>query len=268
MSMEFSEIVQAIPFKPYYQDEWVVIYHGDCREILPLLPKVDLVLTDPPYIIKEMHGDGFPSAEPFYHRGKGSLLGLCDFHLSEYSQVLRNASDQCVICHSRDQVAEYASHCLQAYGHYDLHFWYKVNAIPFTHNTWKSDVEYIALGWSQKHHQRVPQNDKSKVFISGIDTLNFHPAGKPLMLMAKYINVLTALNETVLDPFLGSGTTAVAAKQLNRHCIGIEIEEKYCAIAARRCSQSVMTLDIPEVKKPYVSPFGPDVDYCGSYIYE
>ena len=58
------------------------------------------------------------------------------------------------------------------------------------------------------------------------------------------VRLSPATNELVLDPFLGSGTTAVAAKRLNRRCIGIELEEKYCEIAARRCSQSVMELNI------------------------
>ncbi len=73
---------------------------------------------------------------------------------------------------------------------------------------------------------------------------NFHPTVKPLKLMSYLITLGSRVGDIVLDPFLGSGTTAVACKQLNRKCIGIEIEEKYCEIAAKRCSQSVMRLDI------------------------
>lgn len=64
----------------------------------------------------------------------------------------------------------------------------------------------------------------------------------------KITEYLTKKDWTILDPFLGSGTTAYCAKKLNRHCIGIEIEEKYCEIAVKRLSQTVMQLDTPEVK--------------------
>jgi len=67
-----------------------------------------------------------------------------------------------------------------------------------------------------------------------------HPCPKPISLMKQIIKC--GEWQTILDPFLGSGTTLFASKQLNRHCIGIEIEEKYCEIAAKRCSQGVFNL--------------------------
>ena len=67
---------------------------------------------------------------------------------------------------------------------------------------------------------------------------------KPQELLSIYILCFATPTMPVLDPFLGSGTTAVCAKKLNRKCIGIEIEEKYCEIAANRCSQSVMRLEL------------------------
>ena len=73
---------------------------------------------------------------------------------------------------------------------------------------------------------------------------NFHPTVKPLKLMSYLITLGSRSGDTVIDPFGGSGTTALAAKMLGRKCIGIEIEEKYCEIAANRCRQSVMELNI------------------------
>ena len=70
-----------------------------------------------------------------------------------------------------------------------------------------------------------------------------HPHEKPIKLM-KYLFRYIPKDKIVLEPFAGIGTTLVAGKSLNRKCIGIEIEEKYCEIAAKRCCQSVMRLDV------------------------
>jgi len=195
--------------KPYYQDEWVTIYHGDCREILPSLPKVDLVLTDPPY--------------PDQHLEYGS----------SDIQFLNNIP------------------CRQ------LIFWSPRASFP---------LDYTAIHvWDKKtgsacQYERIFERNGQgiyKVFryylinstvaanMTG-DLYTGHDSQKPFKL------ILNLLNEyeggTILDPFLGSGTTCYCAKKLGRKSIGIEIEEKYCEIAARRCQQSVMQLDIPKEK--------------------
>ena len=71
-----------------------------------------------------------------------------------------------------------------------------------------------------------------------------HPTQKPNQIIAHLIARYSKPNDLILDPFLGSGTTAYCAKKLNRRCIGIEIEEKYCEIAANRCRQMVMELNV------------------------
>lgn len=223
--------------KPYHQDKFVTLYHADCREILPTLEvgSVDLVLTDPPYKIKHVDGGGFAAASRFYR--DGALDGLCDFDLSEYGPVLARFP-QIVAFHSRDLILPWSKWCTEVLGNYDLHVWYKPNAIPFTCNTWKSDLEYIALGWTRKHHADCAQHVKSKGWIEPLMVSRVHPTQKPIGLMRKYIHVLST--KSVVDPFAGSGTTLVAAKLEGRKAIGIEIEERYCEIAARRLSQGVL----------------------------
>ena len=193
--------------KPYYQDEWVTIYLGDCRLILPELPKVDLVLTDPPY----------PDQHPEY--GECNLLFL-------------------------DIIG-----CRQ------LVFWSAKVEFPLDYTAthiWDKKIgtasQYERLfERNGQHHWKVysytsPINS-CRARFSG-DVITGHPSQKPQKFIGKLISEYSIVNDLILDPFLGSGTTAYCAKKLNRKCIGIEIEEKYCEIAAKRCSQSVMTLNV------------------------
>jgi site-specific DNA-methyltransferase (adenine-specific) len=83
----------------------------------------------------------------------------------------------------------------------------------------------------------------------GKESWRWHPTQKPIKLVAKLIASYSEPNALILDPFLGSGTTAYCAKKLGRKCIGIEIEEKYCEIAAKRCSQTVMNLEVETPKE-------------------
>lgn len=232
--------------KPYYQDDAVTIYNADCRDILPDLPKVDLVLTDPPYSHEHMDGGGFAAAREFYAGGK--IKDISNFELSYFVEGLF-AHNSLVAFTSRDLVPDYAMETRRRGWKFDLHIWHKTNAIPFCHNTWKSDIEYIILAWQGKKDMLTgeAQDKYSKVFTSGINTESLHPTQKPVPLMSKYIRILQP--QIILDPFLGSGTTAFAAKKLGRKCIGIEIEEKYCEIAAKRCSQSVMNLNLSDKDK-------------------
>ncbi len=221
---------------PYYKDEAVTIFHGDCREIVPTLGQFNLLLTDPPYAHKHMDGGGFAAASRFY--AGGALDGLNDFDLSQYAEMLIACAPMMVAFCSRDLVPDYAALSRTAGRKFDLHVWHKTNAIPFTANTWKSDLEYIALVWSEKPGwKQCSQERHSKAYISSLCQDKAHPACKPIPLLSKYIEVFDA--QTILDPFMGSGTTLRAAKDLGRKAVGIEREERYCEIAARRMSQEV-----------------------------
>jgi DNA modification methylase len=76
------------------------------------------------------------------------------------------------------------------------------------------------------------------------DTFTGHPSQKPIALIEELVKRYSKENDVIFDPFMGSGTTLRASKELGRWCIGIEIEEKYCEIAAKRLSQSVMSLEV------------------------
>ena len=221
--------------KIYYRDESVVIYCADNREILPLFPdkSFDLVLTDPPYLITAT-GGGLGKI-----RGYDKWLdGLTDgFNID----ILKPFDNWMCFC-GKEQLVDLLT-LAKENGRWMLLSWNKPDPTPLMNGNYLPDTEYI-IHCFNKLYGDYSCRSRFTVAIGG--TKEYHPTQKPLHLISKLVKVGSDINQTILDPFLGSGTTAVAAKILGRKCVGIEISEKYCEIAKKRCSQSVMQLDIPK----------------------
>lgn len=201
--------------KPYFQDEAITIYHGDCREILPLLDRVDLVLTDPPYGIGAlMHG-----GKDTGHWGQLSQGNPLDMKKPSLDLILGMPADLII----------WGGNYFELPPCRGLLAWRKLNAVPT-----QADFE---MAWTTL---KMP----AKMFShasGGAMERHGHPTEKPVELMRWCIQFASDAR-TILDPFMGSGTTLRAAKDLGRKAIGIEIEEKYCEIAAKRMSQLVLPL--------------------------
>jgi len=209
--------------KPYYQDEWVTIYHGDCREILPTLEKVDLVLTDPPYnpgILKDIYHKRTRQPKTSMAPKRIYPDSWDSFDATEIIMDLTNCP---MIVWGGNNFPLPPSLCWLV--------WDKLNG--------SNDFSDCELAWTNLPFQgiRIFRWLWSGAIMQQPET-RLHPTMKPLALMKWCIKKADEA-DIILDPFMGSGTTLRAAKDLNRHCIGIEIEEKYCEIAAKRCSQSV-----------------------------
>jgi DNA modification methylase len=210
---------------PYYDDgNGIVIYHGDCREILPHLPKVDLVLTDPPYGIakkwdKAMIGKNGTSrlwGEPNEWDAAPIDGWLLD------SAIRKGAT---AIIFGGNYYSLPPSNCWL--------IWDKVQSFS------GADAE---LAWTNIDGAvRVFRKSRIDAYVNQARSKKEHPTEKPIDLMIWCIEKAPNAN-TILDPFMGSGTTLRAAKDLGRKCIGIEIEEKYCEIAVKRLAQTVLPL--------------------------
>ena len=209
--------------KPYYQDDAVQIYLGDCRDILPELPKVDLVLTDPPY---------------------GIGIDGCfkdDFSQCENLNIV-NANILCSFMSPR-QLHRFMN-ILTTWNFERCLWWYKSSDMAWPWRSWCMNSEAILI--FSRDDTKWPQieikarRDFYDLPFSG--GKNGHPAAKPTYICEDIIQRLS--DNLILDPFMGSGTTLRAAKNLGRKAIVIEIEEKYCEIAAKRMAQTVMELVI------------------------
>lgn len=206
---------------PYYEEPGIVIYHADCRDILPHLPKVDLVLTDPPYGI----GKDGQRASDGVHGGRKAyeFLGWDAERPSPYvMELLLRAGDQHIIWGGN-----YFADLLPPQMKWLV--WDKGQRI----NQSDGELAWSSLGGAL----RIATFNRVELQLDGAE----HPTQKPLKLI-KWCLELAQHASTILDPFMGSGTTLRAAKDLGRKAIGIEIEEKYCAIAVERLKQEVLPL--------------------------
>lgn len=205
--------------KPYYEDKWGVIYLGDCREILPRLDvKVDLVLTDPPWNLGYFQDDEKPWGE--YREWLEDIRDMC------------LSSGEVVWIFQSTKAVPYVSDLFKGWGMFASckNFCQMVPTVianAFDVAFFNSSNGFVGIG----RNWHIGQNPNIA------NTSKHHPTARPLDTVSYIISLYSA--QTILDPFLGSGTTAVCAKKLNRHYIGIEIEEKYCEIAAKRLSQEV-----------------------------
>ena len=219
----------------YYADEWACIAHGDCREILPLLPKVDLVLTDPPFSVPVKYHD----ADGDFPRSWGDLAVMEPF-FSDVFQKCRDITSrisQCYFFCDGNTYPVFYKAAMSIWPRSQLIVWYKPTGRRGT--GWKHAHELI-LHTALPTTAYNPEFRQDVVGVMPTRTLNRqHPAEKPGDLVTFILEAATEDHRTILDPFMGSGTTLRAAKDLNRRSIGIEIEEKYCEMAARRLQQEV-----------------------------
>ena len=216
--------------KPYYDDGTCVIYHGDCRDVLPGLTDADLCFADPPYNVGIAYGDHTDDA-----RSADDYRDWC----REWFTLARSAAVCVAITPGMVSVPMWLGDIERT--HY-LIAWTKANnnsrnyfGPTSGYQCWEPILVY------GKSRQTVLR-DWIDQPISLQREVGGHPCPKPLRLMRWVVTSLSTDGGLVLDPFMGSGTTLRAAKDLNRKAIGIEIEERYCEIAAKRLAQEVLAL--------------------------
>jgi DNA modification methylase len=203
--------------KPYYEDSAVTIYHGDCREIVPQLGRFDLLLTDPPYGLKDWNCRG--SNTKRFFKPDDTKWDI----LSEDIDLILSASKKVILWGGQYYSLPPTPQLL---------IWHKCNIGMHFAN--------CEVAWTKGI------SEANRIYELSIATANSkrtweHPTEKPVSLFSWCIRLAGDV-QTILDPFAGSGTTGRAAKDLNKKAVLIEREERYCEIAADRMSQEVLAL--------------------------
>jgi len=220
--------------KPYYQDDYVTLYNGDCRDIMTEIDgTVDLVVTDPPYGLKKANGShkgGYDGFGRKIKRNPKQYDGSWDNERpsGKTLNMLIDKAFQSIIWGGN-----YFSDLLPRSTRWLV--WDKQQTMPTF-----SDCELAWINLKGSATKRIIY--ASNGMISG-EKKRMHPTQKPLAVIKWCISQAPRDIKIILDPFAGSGTTGVAAKELNKKCIMIEKEEKYCEIAARRLSQEVFNFE-------------------------
>lgn len=220
----------------YYEEKNpdLKIYCGDCLEILPFLSKVDLVVTDPPYGI-DFKGEGYTDITEQTYSEKIRLFKNYPIALLQYPEEMM-----------KFVVPEFGAPS-------DVLTWCYNSNTNRQHRMWgfwncKVDFSLVKVPCKNPTDPRVNQLVSSYDWITDFQQVKNvspekteHPCQIPIGLVKRVVSVVIGAN-IILDPFLGSGTTLVACKELNRNGIGIEISEKYCAIAKQRLKATTKSL--------------------------
>jgi site-specific DNA-methyltransferase (adenine-specific) len=201
--------------KPYYERDGIVIYCADCRDVLPLLPagSVDLVLTDPPYGV-EFRGQDWDRDVPEAALQLPNMYPRVAIIMGTVT-AYQFPTPKWVACWERP--ASNSRSKVGGFSHWSPILLYGDCKMSVDFRSWHAIANAYPPGFG-------------------------HPSPKPERLMLWLVSELSNPGDLILDPFMGSGTTLVAAKQLGRRAIGIEIEERYCEIAVKRLAQEVMSL--------------------------
>lgn len=229
-------------FEPYYQDEACTIYHGDCRDVLPQIDiESGVIITDPPYS-SGGYQEASKSAGSIGTRGN-QTIAYDNLSTRGYRLLMREVLRW---CNQADEVYLFTDWrmWIEAFDAVEGAGWRVRNMLVWDKGTmgmgmpWRNQHELIVYG--KRRPAQITDGKHGNVLRYTRAGNKNHPTEKPVALMKTLI--VNSEGNLLLDPFMGSGTTLRAAKDLGRHAIGIDISERDCAIAVNRLQQEALPL--------------------------
>ena len=219
--------------QPYYADESVTLYHGDSRDVLPqiALGSVDVVLTDPPFFMPATHY----SSRTHWQRSWGDTSILAAFWstiLDGTVPALKPSGHLLSFCNGDSYPVFYP----EAYRRFDV-----VRSLVWDKGRigmgapWRAQHELVLAARWEGYYRSDARGCPDVLKHSSVNSkARLHPVDKPVGLLAELLLPVTPPGGLVLDPFMGGGSTLLAAKASGHRAIGIETEERYCEVAATR----------------------------------
>jgi site-specific DNA-methyltransferase (adenine-specific) len=216
------------------------LYLGDCIDILPTLDKVDAIITDPPYG-ETTHSNAKSNRKKGYGNKAIDFTSLTSSELLFILELCAKKCDRWLVATMEwRHISDFEKIPPNGWDFVRFGVWVKTNPMP------QISSDRPAQGWEGIAYMHSTSGLKKKWngggqhgnYIGAIVTDGLHPTGKPIPLFCGFVEKFTDIGNSVLDPFMGSGTTGVAAVQMGRKFIGIEREHKYFDIACERIEQT------------------------------
>jgi DNA modification methylase len=212
------------------------LYLGRCEDVIPTLGSVNAIIMDPPYVLS----DAGPGASHF-----GMSLNKFDsadyksivsgFDLGVFEDLARICDPFNLFCFcSNRQISAIMAYHEERGRATTLCVWHKTNAAPFANGVWRGDIEYFVHARASGATFIGGAGEKKKVVEHPIVQDDAHPTVKPLPVIKRLVGICSEPEQTILDPFMGSGTTGIAAVSSGRNFVGIELDPKHFATACKR----------------------------------
>lgn len=254
--------------KPYYESDGITLYLGDCCEVLPTLAAVDHVLTDPPYARDVYQRPRSPNT----HKGSGTptrieklaagAIGSIDEMLAQVALEIERLTKRWALVFSDAESIHKWRGQLESAGmrYVRTGAWIKPDPMPqFSGDRPAVGFEPCTICHAQGA-MRWNGGGSAATWTHGTVKKDRpdHPCPKPIWLMRELVILFTDPEDLILDPFAGSATTLLAAKSLGRRAIGIEINEKFCEVAARRLERESRqaSFDLKPTQRKFGEGFG------------
>jgi len=217
---------------PYYERDGITIYCGDCRDVLPTLEAIDVLLTDPPYGVEG--GRGGQARE----RGKARYkAGEWEDTRGYIATVVIPVITSILAKVKRAAITPGVRSLFLYPEPADMGAFYTPAAIGV--GPWGFQTIHPILFYGRDYRAGLGALPTGRILTEAAED-NGHPCAKPLRAWRWLLEKISEPGDLILDPFMGSGTTARACKDLGRRFVGIEIEERYCEIAIKRLAQEVL----------------------------